>query len=205
MLKKYFTNPSLLFLIAGNLYCIWYYENNPAGFVTVVWIYWIQSIIIGLFNFFDLLTIKNYDSDSFKMNNAPLTKMNQGCAAWFFLVHYGFFHLGYCIFLLIQFGVRTVDKNFLLLGVAAFFAEAILGFIKQKRMERYTKFKFGTMFFLPYLRIVPMHLMILIPAFLGIKPSIVFLLLKMGADILSYIFYQRLYSGSKTNDAALTD
>ena len=139
------------------------------------------------------------------MNDAPVTDKNKGCAAWFFLMHYGFFHLGYCIFLLVQFGISTVDKNFLLLGVAAFLAETILAFIKQKRMEQNTRINFGAVFLLPYLRILPMHLMIIIPAFLGVKPSIVFLLLKMGADILSYIFYQRLYSNSKTDDAAVTD
>jgi hypothetical protein len=44
--------------------------------------------------------------------------------------------------------------------------------------------------------------MILLPAFLGWKPSIVFLGLKMVADILSFMLYQHIYSKKKITDAA---
>ncbi len=194
MLKKYFANPSFVFLLAGNFYCIWYYQDHPGGFTTVVWIYWLQSVIIGLFNFIDLLTIKNYDAGNFKMNDSPGFEKNKGCVAWFFLVHYGGFHLGYAIFLLVDFGIFNVDKAFLLIGVAAFLMETLSGFIKRKQVEQEVKLSLGTIFFLPYLRIVPMHLMILIPAFTGIKASLIFLVLKMAADILSYMLYQFIYS-----------
>jgi hypothetical protein len=201
MLKKYFANPSFFFLLAGNLYCIWYYQNHTNGFITVVWIYWLQSVIIGLFNFIDLLTIKNYDAGNFKLNDAPVTEKNKGCMAWFFLLHYGGFHLGYALFLLVDFGVRDVDKIFLLIGVAAFLMETISGFIKNKQFEQQVKLSIGTMFFLPYLRILPMHLMILIPAFTGIKASLIFLVLKMAADILSYMLYRFIFS--KNNEAVI--
>ena len=201
MLKKYFANPSFIFLLAGNLYCIWYYQAHPGGFTTVIWIYWLQSVIIGLFNFIDLLTIKNYDAGNFKLNDAPLTKKNKGCMAWFFLLHYGGFHLVYGIFLLVDFGILNIDKFFLLIGVAAFLMETISGFIKRKQFEQEVKLSIGTIFFLPYLRIVPMHLMILIPAFTGIKASLIFLVLKMAADILSYMLYRFIYN--KNNEAVI--
>ena len=73
-----------------------------------------QSVIIGLFNFIDLLTIKNYDAANFKLNDAPVTEKNKGCMAWFFLLHFGFFHLVYGIFLLVDFGFLNVDRIFLL-------------------------------------------------------------------------------------------
>jgi hypothetical protein len=193
MFKNLFSNPSFLFLLAGNIYCIWYYENNPGSFTTVVWIYWFQSITIGFFNFIDLLTIKNFDAGTMQLNDQPVTENNKGCTAWFFLVHYGFFHLGYAIFILIDFGVRAVNGTVLLLGVGTFFLEAIIGFFRQKQLEQTIAFNIGTLFFLPYLRIVPMHLMILLPAFLGWKPSIVFLGLKMGADIISFLLYNHIY------------
>ncbi len=197
MLKKILTSPSFLFLLAGNVYCIWYYENHPGAFATVVWIYWFQSIIIGLFNFLDLLTIKNFDTGNFKMNDQPVTAVNKGCAAWFFLVHFGFFHLGYAIFLLIRLDLSSVNKMVLLIGIATFFLEAVINFRRQKQIEKTETVNLGTLFFLPYLRIVPMHLMILLPAFLGWKPSLLFLVLKMGADVLSFLLYQHLYSRNK--------
>ncbi|HQW83031.1 MAG TPA: DUF6498-containing protein [Ferruginibacter sp.] len=193
MVKKYFSNPYFLLLLAGNLYCIWYFKNHSNGFTTVIWIYWIQSVIIGFFNFIDLLTIKNYDTGDTKLNGQPITEKNKGCLPWFFLMHYGLFHFVYGIFLLVKFSLLNVDKSFLLIGVAAFLAESLAGFIRRKVAEQELMFNIGSLFFLPYLRIVPMHLVILVPAFLGIQPSIIFLLLKTLADIFSFILYQRMW------------
>lgn len=196
MLKKALSNPSILFLLAGNMYCIWYYENHPGDFSTVVWIYWCQSITIGLFNFLDLFTVKNYSQ--------PLTPSGNRSSAWFFLFHFGFFHLGYAIFLLTDFGIRSVDSNVLLIAIGAFFLECLINFIRHKRMERTMSVSLGAMFFLPYLRIIPMHLMILLPAFLGWKPSLLFLVLKMGMDVLSSMLYHIVYSKNKIIDTAGT-
>ena len=197
MFKKIINNPSIFFLLGGNLYCIWYYVNHPEDFATVVWIYWVQSIIIGLFNFFDLLTIKKYDASNFKMNDQPLQPGNKGCTAYFFFLHFGFFHVAYAFFLLMDVGINNVSKKMFLLGLAVFLAESIFNFMRQKQLEKSVTFNIGTLFFLPYLRIIPMHLMILLPAFFGWKPSLLFLNLKMGADILSYIFYRSLLSKRK--------
>lgn len=195
------SNPSLLFLIAGNLFCIWYFERHPDDFATVVWTYWFQSVIVGLFNFLFLLTVKNHDASNLKMETKPVTSENKGCAAWFFLVHYGFFHLAYGVYLLIDFGVRLLDFKLLLIGVVAFFLESILHFIRQKQIESRIISQIRSLFFLPYLRILPMHLMILLPAFLGWKPSLLFLVLKMGSDVLSFLLYQNQYEKANVNEA----
>jgi len=193
MFKKYFTNPYFLLLLAGNIYCIWYFKNHSNGFVTVIWIYWIQSVIIGFFNFIDLLTIKNYEAGDAELNGQPVTGKNKGCLPWFFMFHYGIFHFVYGIFLLVKFNIDKVDKSFLLIGVAAFLAESLAGFIRRKTVEPEMKFNIASLFFLPYVRIVPMHVIILVPAFLGVQPSAIFLILKTAADIFSFILYQRLW------------
>ena len=192
MLKKYLANPYLLMLLASNIYCIWYFNSHSNGFVTVVWIYWLQSIIIGFFNFIDLLTIKNYDTASFKVNNQPLNDKNKGCLPWFFLVHFGIFHFVYMVFIAVQLGFG-VDGGFLLIGVAAFLLESLSSFIRQKNAEQQMKFNIGTIFFLPYLRVIPMHLMIMGSVFLSVQPSLIFLVLKTIADILSFMLYQRMW------------
>jgi hypothetical protein len=206
MLKRLFSNPAIFFLLFGNFYCLWYYQQYPGAFGTIVWIYWFQSVTIGIFNFLDLLTVKNFDANGMKMNDAPVTSDNKGCAAWFFLVHYGIFHLAYGIFLI----TRTfsnhwhVDKMILLLGIATFFIETLLNFMRLKKLEKTMTMNIGVMFFLPYLRIVPMHLMILLPAFMGIQPSLLFLVLKTIADILSYLLYHRIFSSKKSGNAVPT-
>lgn len=192
MFRKQFNLSSILLIIAGNVYCIWYYINNPNDFATIVWIYWFQSIIIGFFNFLDLLTIEIFDASDLKINSKPVTPGNKGCVAWFFLLHYGIFHFVYAVFLLVDFGIQSIDKLVFLFGVSVFLLEAIMNFIRQKKLEKEVKFNIGSMFFLPYFRIIPMHMMILLPAFFGWKPSLLFLGLKMGADLLSYIVYQHI-------------
>lgn len=193
MIKKYFSNPYFLLLLTGNLYCIWYFQSSSNGFTTVLWIYWMQSIIIGLFNFIDLLTLKNFSSDGTRLNGAPVTNENKGCLPWFFLVHFGGFHFVYAIFLLIKLSYGPIEKTFFLIGVAAFFAESLMAFVRRKSAEQELKFNIGSLFFLPYLRIVPMHLVILAPAFLGWQPSTIFLVLKTLADVISFILYQRMW------------
>ena len=96
-MKRILSNPSILFLIAGNLYCIWYYKKYPEDFATIVWIYWFQSIIIGFFNFLELLTAKNTIGNITTVNKSP-KELSKGCSAFFFLFHYGIFHLVYFIF-----------------------------------------------------------------------------------------------------------
>ena len=196
MLRKFFTDPSFLFLLAANFYCLYYYENNKSDFSVIVWIYWLQSISIGLFTFLELLTLKNYDAANFTMNDQPVTEMNKGCAAWFFLLHYGMFHFVYGIFLLVQHADGLVHHTVLLIGFAGFLIEGIIGFRQRKQIEASVKVSIGTVFFLPYVRIVPMHLMILGPAFLGWQPGTIFLVLKILADIISYTIHRSMYNKS---------
>ncbi len=200
MIKRLFSNPSVLFLLLGNIYCIWYYERYPEDFGTIVWIYWFQSVIIGFFNFLELLTTKKENSD-LKMNNKPGTNFTSGCAAWFFLFHFGMFHLVYSVFLLVQFDVSLISKSVLLIGIATFFIESLIGFMRHKQAAKTEKVSTGLLFFLPYVRIIPMHLMILLPAFFGVTPSLLFLLLKMGADLLSFRLYNFVYRSDKSGNA----
>src|SRR5688572_25481622 len=132
MLKRLFRDPSVIFLIAGNLYCIWYYDTHADSFATIVWIYWFQSIIIGFFNFLDLLTVKNFDSSEFTVNDQQVIGNSKGCTAWFFLIHFGGFHLGYGVFLLVKHSILNVDKLVWMLGVATFFMESVFNFMRQK-------------------------------------------------------------------------
>ena len=100
----------------------------------------------------------------------------------------------YFLYLLVDFNSASVKKLVLLLGIATYFLESLIGFIRHKIVERTEKVNIGLLFFLPYLRILPMHLMILIPKFLGITPSLLFLVLKMGADILAFKIYNNMYT-----------
>jgi hypothetical protein len=130
-----------------------------------------------------MLTVRNPESD---FTDDSGKKMSKGCISFFFLFHYQFFHIGYAIFILVMIKGR-VDKMFLLLGVAAFTLNLIIQFIQHKIKEKEYFVSISTMMFLPYLRIVPMHLMILGPAFFHWNQADIFLILKTVADCLMFI------------------
>jgi hypothetical protein len=188
LLKRILLDPAFVFLIAINAYCIWYYQNTPNEFNTLVFLYWGQSVLIGLFNFVDLLTVRNVIKESFEINGRPVDNSfkAKGCTALFFLFHYGFFHLVYFVFIAIDSKLK-VDLHFILIGLVAFSLNLILQFIRHKQCEATHPVNVGTIFMLPYLRIIPMHLMILGPVFLHWKASTIFLVLKTLADVIMYL------------------
>ncbi len=191
MLKKLIADPALLFLLLGNLYCIWYYEATPGSVNSIIWIYWCQSMLIGLFNFVYLLTSKNATKNLEVSNGSKAS--SGGCNAFFFLFHYGTFHVVYFFFLLIKYDMFQVSKLFTLIAVAIFILESISQFARQKIFTKTHQVNEAFVFFIPYLRVLPMHLIILAPAFLNIQPSILFLILKTITDLLSYKILKNMY------------
>ena len=185
--KSRLYDPNLWLLLVINIWCIIYYLQNQSAFNTVLWLYWFQSVLIGLFNFMDMLTIPSPPEGSGQTTEYFFN--SKGCSAFFFLFHYQMFHLGYAIFILAS--GKPIDKQFLLIGISSFTVNLLLQFIQNKRKQRSTTVNLSTMFFLPYLRIVPMHLMILAPVFLHIQPSTVFLVLKTIADLVMYLIISR--------------
>ncbi len=197
-MRKASSDISFWLLIALNLYSIYYFYENPDGFKTVVWLYWIQSVLIGIFNFLEMLTAKHPDPASMSINDQPITSSlgNKGCTSIFFLFHYQFFHLVYGIFLLVKLQ-GTLDIRMLYIAVPLLIAELSSSFIRNKIAEKDKQVNYGMLFTLPYLRIVPMHLMILTPAFLGWAPSSAFLILKTLADVAMYVLTRKLYYNKK--------
>lgn len=193
-MRKALQDPPFIILLLVNAFCIYYFDRHPEGFKTVVWIYWVQSVLIGVFNFFDLLTIKKGEPDSFRINDKPYDNSvgAKGCAAFFFLFHYQVFHLVYAIFIVVQ--VKgSVDFRVFVISIAIIALELSINFVRNKIYQQKNTVNVGHLFFLPYLRIIPMHLMILLPAFLGLQSSMVFLVLKSLADIGMYFLTGTLY------------
>lgn len=204
-MRKTLTDPSIWILLAVNAWCIVFYMQHPESFTTLLWLYWLQSVLIGLFHFFDLLTVKSLDVGSLTINGRPVENNGQskGCASVFFLFHYQFFHLVYAIFIFVG-NHGPVDFRFILISAVILTLELTLSLIRNKRLQQTQTVNYGLLFFLPYLRIIPMHLFILIPKFLGITPSLLFVLLKTLADIGMYLLSRKLYH-QKAESGKTTD
>lgn len=184
--KSRLSDVNFWFLIGINVFSIVYYQRNPTQFNSVLWLYWFQSVLIGIFTFLDMITLKPAPAGIDKTNGPFQSK---GCSAFFFLFHYQTFHLAYFLFILLS--GKIIDRLFLLIGVTSLLVNMVIEFIQRKNKELKSGVNFTRIFFLPYLRIIPMHVMILAPLFLKIKPTLVFLILKSIADITMYTILKK--------------
>ncbi|MCF7866844.1 DUF6498-containing protein [Candidatus Woesearchaeota archaeon] len=189
---------SLWTLLMANIISTYFIISDSLSLMTVLFIYWGQSVIIGLFNFIRMLNLKEYSTNNVKINNLPI-KPSAGIKiflALFFAFHYGLFHIGYLFFLifglvfnnLMSLGVDSkIDFLFVFLAILIFFGHHLFSYIynRFKEHERAAKkVNIGRLMFFPYLRIVPMHAIIMFGILFSESISlIVFLILKTLADI----------------------
>lgn len=192
---KIFIDPSFWALLAVNIYSVYYYFMHPAIFTTLIWLYWCQSVMLGLFNFFDIITLSTKDAPDLITKDGKVVKGFSGKSAvgFFFLFHYGFFHFVYFIFLFTLKKSGPFDYEFFKVFLLFFLGSQIIIFIQHKIQYKKNPPSFGKLFFIPYLRIIPMHLCILLPAFLGWGNMQIFVVLKVFADIMTYILTSPYY------------
>ncbi|MGH8052084.1 MAG: DUF6498-containing protein [Arenimonas sp.] len=155
---------------------------------TVIWPYWIQSIIIGWYARKRMLALKKFSTEGFTSNDQPVPENEKGkrSTASSFVLHYGFFHVGYLLFLL---GTAKLDSAWdafwvIVCGFSYVYAQRKTC-EQQIASDALGKPNLGKLMFLPYLRILPMHLTIVFGMIGGSTFSILFFMsLKTVADIL---------------------
>lgn len=173
-----FTRFSTLSLLISNGLVILFAIIDKVSATDVLWIYWSQSVIIGIFNAVEILMLKEFSTAGFRRGNKPVlpTKAAKYSTAAFFIFHYGFFHLVYAVFL----GASSLfagqgspgrGKGFIFYSAAIFFARYFVDFVKSRNIERQALPHLGRMMFAPYVRIIPMHLTIILGAFIGAAGS----------------------------------
>lgn len=168
----------------------------------VIWPYWIQSIIIGWYARKRMLALKKFSTEGFTSNDQPVPANEKGkrSTASFFVLHYGFFHVAYLLFLL---GTVKLDSAWdafwiVVCGFSYVFAQRKTC-EQQIASDALGKPNLGKLMFLPYLRILPIHLTIIFGMIGGSTFSILFFMaLKTIADVLLDKFDRRS-AGTVTN------
>ncbi len=191
-----FTRFSTLSLLFSNLLVILFAVIDKLSAADVLWIYWSQSVIIGIFAAVEILSLKEFSTAGFRQGRKPVlpTKAAKYSTAVFFVFHYGFFHLVYAVFLGVfsHFagqGPSGRGKGFIFYSAAIFFARYFIDFLASRNIERQELPNLGRMMLAPYVRIVPMHLTIILGAFIGVAGSF-----SAGADLAILV----LFTGIKT-------
>lgn len=195
---------SFWLLIFSNLLTLFFAVYDGWDFATLVWVFWTQSVIIGIFNVFKILDLKNFVTTGFTSNGAqlPATTNTKRGTAIFFALHYGFFHFVYLIFLLVMLaGSDSVDWRNIFLGVLIFLVNHAVSFLVNRESDSARKQNLGNVMFSPYSRIIPMHLT-LVFGFLsspGAIGMVIFLVIKTVVDL--FMHQTEHYTDAKLNPA----
>jgi hypothetical protein len=189
---------SAILLIASNLALIGIALHEHWELGSVMLAYWIQSVIIGFFTAVKILSLRQFSTKGVRVNGRPVSESTgtKIALAGFFAVHFGFFHFVYLLFvagIALSGGSLADDFNGILVASALFFVNHAFSFWYNRHESESASPNIGSVVFLPYARIVPMHLTIIFGfGFLGATgfnaPVLVFfLLLKTAADLLMHL------------------
>ena len=182
---------ALLLLVAANLAVIVFFVFYGGSILQALWIYWLQSVIIGAVNVVRILGQKNISFENIKIEGMgagalPLDKLQTKKAqdmiriffAAFFSLHYGGFHLVYMVFLIAfsshvpftfngaETGVSlgSASAAAVLLSGLGFAIHHVLSYLEERRDiagQPQPVVKVWAIMFRPYARILPLHLIII--------------------------------------------
>jgi hypothetical protein len=188
---------SAVVLILSNVFTMVLALLEQWSLSDVMWIYWGQSVIIGVFNFARISCLKEFSTEGVKLNDQPVppTKATQHQIAWFFAAHYGIFHAIYFVFLCVERAdVSKSDIAGIAVCVAVFGVCHAFSFWHNREEDSRRKPNIGTVMMFPYARIIPMHFTILLGSLFAKRSPvtlILFLSLKTLADLIMHMVEHR--------------
>jgi hypothetical protein len=204
-------NFPIISLIIANIVTIVLAILGNWDLATVMFIYWAQSIIIGIFSVVSILGAdtaalgadlqKPIDERGGSDKITPRFVWTYKCImAGFFTLHYGLFHWGYYTFIVESglFGTVNFADPGIWLSCGLFFANHFYSHITYRRQGPKDAGYVNEQFFTPYRRIIPMHLTIIFGCIVifaleifGITSTmpvlVLFLLLKTYSDISAHL------------------
>ena len=154
----------------------------------LLWPYWIQSVIIGWYARRRMLALDRFSTEGFTSNGRRVPEDDSGkrSTANFFAVHYGFFHLGYLLFLAREHPVADLRAAAVLAACGvSFVLSQHQTYLVQHTADLRGRPNLGALMATPYLRVVPMHLAIILGASAAGSLSLwLFCGMKTGSDLL---------------------
>lgn len=172
---------SLVGLIAANLVTIGLTFRYEFDLRELLLIYWLQSIAIGISFVIRMAFRVGADGSAFDFSS----KGDRAFQVFFFVVHFGFFHFIYLVFLKPAPLPALVSPVGLCVG--AFVVCHAYSLWHNIRRDRVAAVQFSTLFWLPYARIIPMHGTIILGGLVGSEHVLLlFLGLKTLADALMH-------------------
>lgn len=204
-------DPSLWGVIAGNIISIYLAIKYDWPLHQIMWVYWAQSVIIGVMNVIRMLSLKEFSTENLRQNGqrVPETQAAKRGIAGFFALHYGMFHFVYAIFLWQEQPLNALSMNevmLMMLGVSAFVGSHSFSLMHNMQSDfREAKPNLGTLMFYPYLRIIPMHLAIIFGGMIESLGLLIFMGLKTLADAGTHMVEHYLFQKPDHTSSVLKD
>ena len=191
-------------IIAINLFTLVFALLMQWDVKSLVVVYWCQSVIIGFFWYKRLLLLSNLDeikkalptfprkaSNSNSLFSRMLNRFLENFLPNFLILHYGFFHFVYFIFLLAGGMFANGGWYMVPLIVSTYVYSHWVSFNENIESDKLNP-DINRVVFMPYSRIIPMHIIIILGVtFIGDSVNWIYLttfcLLKMTADVIMHI------------------
>lgn len=199
-----YIDASAISLLLANLatIAIALWQNWSAGEVIVI--YFIQSLAIGFFQFFKLLDLENFSTEGVQINGAYVgpSKNVKYFFTGFFVMHFGIFHLVYLVFLIVYLSIGYVSlaiTPLFLLSILLVVSNHAISYALNRENDKKRNINISKLFFIPYGRILPMHIIIIL---MGLFAStgggnnlvlLIFMGLKTIADLITHNAEHKLY------------
>lgn len=184
-------NLPVIALIFSNLVPIFGVIFLGWGFANIIFLYWFENIIIGIFTVLKMVLARNLTASRISPISASTPKY---FLVAFFIVHYGLFTIGHGMFLLFLFGKQINFQSSLLIAIFSMFLSHGISFIiyyLQPKTDLRTSP--ALLMFAPYPRVIVVHLTVIFSGLfimnnVSLLPFIFFILLKTMVDLGSHLF-----------------
>ena len=202
---------SLASLVAVNLLALGIALALRFSLRDMMLVYWIQSIVIGLSNVVRIARLHEYSTEGVKLNGQPVepTAATKHRAAAFFALHYGVFHAVYLAFILSERDAGPLAQPGVYGMLAfAFAANHFFSLRHNLASDAAGKPNLGTLMFMPYVRIVPMHFTIIFGLGMaggGTVALVIFGLLKTAADCAMHLVEHHVLAQGKPPAAEIAE
>jgi hypothetical protein len=175
-------------ILAANIFSVAVAWNEHWSLLGLLWVYFIQNLIIGFYGTRRILKLGATDRDDESLLDHFIRKRQ---VAWGFVAAYLILHIVYFLFIFINTVAKdghpppTDDDIFwTAAGALAFFLAHGFSFRRNLEKDRRGRAPLDTLFIIPFARVLPMHLMLFVGVQVNVEGGIVFFgILKTIADL----------------------
>lgn len=162
-------------------------------------VYWTQSMIIGVSYLARINQLQRFTTEGFRITQEamPANADTRRKVAGFFVLHFGCFHLAYLVFIVSETGLGIfIEPGFFVCAIA-FAANHFYSYRYNLALDRAGTPNIGKLMVVPYSRVLPMHMTLLLGTMLTEEGGLLmFGLLKILADVLMHVNEHRWLRGS---------